>query len=131
MQRCIKAFPVRIRSGNKKNKNMPQYRNIPDTDKCYSEVAKPGERVFCVTVSELVSWGVSETYMKRGISAQRNGEVYCWPHHKEGNTVYIHYEGLKDKYKALIRSLLMDGKDIAEWYAVNGRLNDIMNRFNP
>lgn len=131
MQRCIKAFPVRIRSGNKKNKNMSQYRNIPDTDKCYSEVAKSGERVFCVTVPELVSCGVSETYMKRGISAQRNGEVYCWPHHKEGNTVYIHYEGLKDKYKALIRSVLMDGKDIAEWYAVNGRLNDIMNRFNP
>lgn len=50
---------------------------------------------------------------------QRKGLVNCWPHHKTGNTVYIHYDGLKDKYKSLIRQELCDGLEVSEWLRYN------------
>lgn len=90
---------------------MPQYRNIPSDAKCYSEVAAVGSRTLCVTVSELVECGVSEVYIKRALRAHRIGEAYCWPHHKQGNTVYIHYDGLKPKYQTLINSVYCGGVD--------------------
>lgn len=50
---------------------------------------------------------------------QRQGLVYCWEHHKIGNTVYIHYDGLKDKYKALIRKEICNGLEVQEWLKYN------------
>lgn len=90
---------------------MPQYRNIPSDAKCYSEVAAIGSRTLCVTVAELVACGISDVYLWRALSCHRTGEAYCWPHHKEGNTVYIHYDGLKPKYQTLINSVHCGGMD--------------------
>ena len=78
---------------------MPQYRNIPFNCTCYSEVANPGEQVLCVSVPELVESGVSESYLKRALSGQRTGEMFCWPHHKEGREVFVHFDGMAAKYK--------------------------------
>lgn len=95
---------------------------------CYSEVAQPGERTLCVTVPEMVQCGVSETYLWRSIAGQRNGELGCWPHHKEGKSIYLHYSGLKPNYQAMIRKVLMDGQSVEEWYNRNGRVQAIRER---
>lgn len=94
---------------------MPQYKDIPVNSKCCSQVAGEGDNTMCVTVGELVECGVSEGYLKRTLFRQRTREVNCWPHHKEGNTVYIHYDGLKDKYKTFINSILCGGVDAHVW----------------
>lgn len=93
---------------------MPQFRTITP-DKCYSDVAAAGTRTLCVTVPELVECGVSDNTVKYGLKCQRTGEVYCWPHHKEGNTIYIHYDGLKDRYKRMIDRLHCDGIEAELW----------------
>ena len=111
---------------------MPEYRNIPTNAACYSDVAQPEERMLCVTVPEMVQCGVSESYIiKRALPGQRNGEYHCWPHHKEGNTIYLHYSGLKANYQAMIRKVLMDGLDVEEWYNRNGRAAAIRERLQP
>lgn len=94
---------------------MPQFRNIPFNADCYSEVSQPGERVLCVSVPELVKCGVSEGYLKRGFSGQRTGEVYCWSHHKEGREIFVHYDGLKNKYRTLIDKVLCGNVDAHLW----------------
>ena len=73
------------------------------------------ENIICVTVPELEICGISSTYLKTALKRQRQGLVYCWEHHKIGNTVYIHYEGLKEKYKALIRKEICNGLEVEEW----------------
>lgn len=73
------------------------------------------ENIICVTVSELKRCGISNTYLKKALNHHRQGLVNCWPHHKTGNTVYIHYDGLKDKYKVLIKKELCDGLEVSEW----------------
>lgn len=110
---------------------MPEYRNIPTNVACYSDVAKPEERTLCVTVPEMVQCGVSENYLKRGMNGQRTGELRCWPHHKEGNTIYLHYSGLKANYQAMIRKVLMDDLSVEEWYNRNGRIRVIRERLQP
>lgn len=110
---------------------MPGYRNIPVDAACYSTVAGPGERTFCVTVPEMMKCGVSENFLYRVLAGHRNDEVTCWPHHKEGKTVYLHYEGLKSTYQAMIRSTLMDGLTPEKWYDKNGRLSQIEDRLRP
>lgn len=88
---------------------MPQYRVIPNGEKCHSEVASVGCRTLCVTVPELVACGVSEVTIKVGLMRTRTGEAYCWPHHKEGNVVYVHYDGLKERYQRLIDAVHCGG----------------------
>ena len=110
---------------------MPEYRNIPTNAACYSDVAKPEGRTLCVTVPEMVQCGVSENYLKRGMNGQRTGELRCWPHHKEGNTIYLHYSGLKANYQAMIRKVLMDDLSVEEWYNRNGRVQAIRERLVP
>lgn len=110
---------------------MPEYRNIPLNSDCYSEVAQPGERTLCVTIPEMVECGVSENTLKDGLRRYRQGLVCCWPHHKEGRTIYLHYEGLKPTYQKLIQSILMNGLSPDEWYNQKGRLNDLSKLFKP
>lgn len=94
---------------------MPQYRNIPFNAACYSTASQVSERVLCVGVPELVACGVSENTIKWGLQKQRTGEVYCWSHHKEGREVWIHYDGLADKYKMLVDRLLCDSVEAHLW----------------
>ena len=109
---------------------MPEYRNIPIDAACYSKVAEPGGRTLCVTVPEMVRCGVSENLLYRVTSGHRNGELSCWPHHKEGKTVYLHYKGLKPTYQATVRAVLMDGLTPEAWYDRNGRLQEIRSRIS-
>lgn len=110
---------------------MPEYRNIPTNAACYSDVAKPEERTLCVTVPEMVQCGVSENVLYKGCRRQQLEETNCWPHHKEGNTIYLHYSGLKANYQAMIRKVLMDDLSVEEWYNRNGRVQAIRERLVP
>lgn len=110
---------------------MPEYRNIPTNAACYSDVAKPEERTLCVTVPEMVQCGVSENTILYGVKMQRKTAIHCWPHHKEGNTIYLHYSGLKANYQAMIRKVLMDDLSVEEWYNRNGRIRVIRERLQP
>lgn len=110
---------------------MPEYRNIPTNAACYSDVARPEERTLCVTVPEMVQCGVSEIYLKKALNYHREGKYNCWPHHKEGNTIYLHYSGLKANYQAMIRKVLMDDLSVEEWYNRNGRVQAIRERLLP
>lgn len=78
---------------------MPQYHN----------------NILCVTRAELAQCGVSPAYVSRALAGQRKGEVYCWEHHKQGKTVYIHYHSLKNEYKDVIRELLCDSLEPEIW----------------
>ncbi len=69
----------------------------------------------CVTVDELTSCEVSPKTIYRGIEDQRKGLIYCWEHHKEGRKVYIHYDGLKENYKLLIKTILCGGVEPELW----------------
>lgn len=109
---------------------MPRYCTITDLRACYDENAKLNTRIFCVTVADVVKCGILENYVWKILNQHRQGLVCCWPHHKEGKTVYLHYDGLKDKYKALIKATLLDGKEPSEWYQENGRLNDVLKAFS-
>lgn len=107
---------------------MPEYRNIPLNAPCYSEVAQPGDRTLCVTVPEMVQCGISEKYLvNKALPGQRNGIYNVWSHHKDG-IIYLHYDGLKPQYQAMIRTTLMDGLSVDKWYAKNGRIDEIHNR---
>lgn len=77
------------------------------------------ENIICVTVPELERCGVLKASIWTGLQRHRQGLVNCWPHHKTGNTVYIHYDGLKDKYKAIIKRELCDGLEVNEWLKYN------------
>ena len=107
---------------------MPEYRNIPMDAACHSKVAEPGGRTLCVTVPEMVRCGVSEIYLKKALNYHREGTYSCWPHHKEGKSVYLHYEGLKPTYQATIRAVLMDGLTPGAWYDRNGRAETVKQR---
>jgi hypothetical protein len=53
---------------------------------------------------------VAEKYLiKAALPAQRSGKVTCWPHHKEGKQVYIHYDGLKPEYQLRIKAVICGG----------------------
>lgn len=94
---------------------MPQYRNIPFTAACYSEVSQPGGEVLCVSIPELKVCGISEKYLWKALSQQRTGEVYCWSHHKEGREVFIHYDGMNEKYRLLVDKILCGDVDAHLW----------------
>lgn len=110
---------------------MPEYRKIPIDVLCYSTVAEPGDRTLCVTVPEMVKCGVSENTLKDGFRRHRNGDVSCWSHHKEGKTVYLHFQGLKPTYQVTIRTVLMENLTPEEWYNRNGRADEILKRLQP
>lgn len=105
---------------------MPQYRNIPFNSTCYSEVATPGEQVLCVSVPELVESGVSESYLKRALSGQRVGEMFCWPHHKERREVFVHFDGMAEKYRELVNRVICGGVPAHLW--VENRTAEKLNR---
>lgn len=107
---------------------MAEYRNITSDVDCCSSIARSGERVFCVMASEMILCGVSESYLYNALQAQREGKHSCWSHHKEGKNIYIHYDGLKEAYKARIRTTLLDGLTPEEWYDRNGRAAEIAER---
>lgn len=94
---------------------MPQYRNIPFNSACCSTVAEPGGRVLCVGVPQLVECGVSENTLKSAFKRQRTGEVYCWSHHKEGREVFVHYDGMAEKYKTLVNKVLCGNVEAHLW----------------
>ena len=94
---------------------MPQYRNIPFNAACYSEVSQPGEQVLCVAVPELVRCGVSEIYLWKAFNQQRIGAVYCWPHHKEGREVFVHFDGMAEKYRVLVNKIFCGDVDAHLW----------------
>ncbi len=72
--------------------------------------------IFCITPAKLASCGIVSTgYINRALTAQRRGEVYCWEHHKQGKQVYLHYDSLKDKYKAAIQAVLCGGVEPKLW----------------
>ncbi|PKO01519.1 MAG: hypothetical protein CVU43_12540 [Chloroflexi bacterium HGW-Chloroflexi-5] len=85
------------------------------------------QNIICVTVPELASIGVSENYLKKALSQHRQGVVSCWPHHKEGRTIYIHYAGLKTEYQQSIKEKLCQGMEPADWIKTaheNNRANE-------
>jgi hypothetical protein len=74
------------------------------------------QKTICLTVDELTAGcGISKKVIYVGIQRQRRKIVHCWPHHKEGKTVYIHYSGLKEEYKILVRENLCGGADPELW----------------
>lgn len=79
----------------------------------------------------MVRCGVSECIIYKGCRRQQLGENHCWPYHKEGNTIYLHYDGLKANYQAMIRKVLMDGMSVEEWYNRNGRAAAVRERLQP
>ena len=105
---------------------MPQYRNIPFNAACYSEVGMPGERVLCVGVPELVKCGISEGYLWKAFNQQRTGLVYCWPHHKEGREVFVHFDGMAEKYRELVNRMICGGVPAHLW--VENRTAEELNR---
>lgn len=105
---------------------MPQYRNIPFNSTCYSEVANPGEQVLCVSVPELVESGVSQRTVLDGLLRQRTGLVYCWPHHKEGREVFVHFDGMAEKYRELVNRVICGGVPAHLW--VENRTAEELNR---
>ena len=94
---------------------MPQYRKIPYDSDCHSNVTQTGERVICVATDELVECGVSYVYLRKALERHRNGKLTCWSHHKESRSVFLHFDGLKDKYKRLIEEKFCGGSDITTW----------------
>ena len=78
---------------------MPQYHN----------------NILCITRAELAQCGVSPAYVNRALAGQRKGEVYCWEHHKQGKTVFIHYHSLKPEYQQTITEVLCDGIEPGLW----------------
>jgi hypothetical protein len=65
--------------------------------------------ILSLTIPELEQCGLTAGYLKRAISGQRKGEVYCWEHHKIGRQIFIHYDSLLVKYKTLVRNILCKG----------------------
>jgi len=65
--------------------------------------------ILSLTVPELEQIGLSVNYLKRALSGQRSGQVYCWEHHKIGRQIFIHYDSLLPKYKILITNVLCAG----------------------
>jgi hypothetical protein len=73
-------------------------------------------KTICLTVDELTNGcDVSINTIKAGLKRQRKKLVACWPHHKEGKIVYIHYDGLREEYKELVRERLCGGADPELW----------------
>jgi len=69
------------------------------------------QSILVVTVPEMVQCGVSDVYLRKVLNYQRNGQVSCWPHHKDG-IVYIHFNGLKQQYKDLVKNILCGGQEV-------------------
>lgn len=68
-----------------------------------------------ISLKKLASLGVSESYLYKAASQQRNDIIKCWPHHKDGKTIYFHFDGLQPKYQTLIKDKLCDGLEPGEW----------------
>jgi len=62
-----------------------------------------GKDTLCVSIPEMEQCGLTYNYLKKALSWHRSGKLSCWPHHKEGQSIYLHYNGLTDTYKDLIK----------------------------
>ena len=71
--------------------------------------------ILCVNRAELAQCGVSPAYVNRALSGQRNGQVYCWEHHKEGRNVHLHYHSLNPKYQETIKDVFCQGMEPEIW----------------
>jgi hypothetical protein len=69
------------------------------------------QSLLCCTVNELIECGISNEYIWKALNYHRNGKLNTWPHHKEGRSIYLHFDGLADQYKNLITQLICGGKD--------------------
>lgn len=85
--------------------------------------------ILSVTRKELAQCGVSPSYVSRALAGQRKGEVYCWEHHKQGKQVYIHYNSLMPKYKALIKAVLCNDLEPELWLKKQEE-KEVQNTFN-
>lgn len=74
-----------------------------------------GQHAICVSIPEMEKCGVSLNTLWNGLSRQRIGKVNNWPHHKEGQSIYLHYDGLATKYQELIRSELCNGISVKDY----------------
>jgi len=77
---------------------MPEYRTYND------------KQTLCCTVDELVTCGLSINSIWDGLKRHRQGIVTCWPHHKDGK-VWLHYDGLREEYRNMLRQIICQGKD--------------------
>lgn len=75
----------------------------------------PHNNIICVTKDEVTRAGANDYTVSSGIRDHRKGKVTCWPHHKEGKTIYLHYDGLKPEYRQLIKDKLCGGLEPAEY----------------
>lgn len=76
------------------------------------------KQVLCVTREELEQIAVAKNTIMDGLKRQRQGLVNCWPHHKVGPKVFIHFDGLKADYQNRITKLLCEGVN-PHLYALN------------
>lgn len=63
----------------------------------------------------MVYCGVSENTIWDALKRQRQGLVSCWDHIKEGQSVFIKFESLRDNYKQLIQDTLCGGNNVYEF----------------
>lgn len=69
----------------------------------------------CITIPELVSCGISEKYLYTALSLQRTGKLSRWPHHKEGNKIFLHYNGLEVKYQQLVKEVVCNNINVEDY----------------
>jgi ribosomal protein L25 (general stress protein Ctc) len=75
----------------------------------------PKGNIICVTKEELVPLCIQEGSFKKALYRQRKGIVSCWPYHKEGNKVFVHYDGIKPEYQEKLKDAFCDGKEPKVW----------------
>ena len=71
--------------------------------------------ILSLTFEDLSRIGLTAGYLKRAVSGQRKGDVYCWEHHKIGRNIFIHYHALLPKYKELIKTVFCAGAEPEDW----------------
>jgi len=71
--------------------------------------------ILSLTFEDLSRIGLTAGYLKRAVSGQRKGDVYCWEHHKIGRNIFIHYHALLPKYKELIKTVFCAGAEPEVW----------------
>lgn len=79
--------------------------------------------ILVVSTHELIQIGVSESTIYIGCKRQRDSETNCWPHHKDGKTVYIHYNGMRPEYQDKIKEQLCNGYEPDEWLKIQAEIS--------
>ena len=79
--------------------------------------------ILCVLKKELIGLGISDKTVWSGLHRQKRELVNCWPHHKEGKNVYIHYNGMRNEYKQLIKEKLCNGYEPEEYLKIQAEID--------